>query len=1640
MLDIPDFDKVLNDLRHKGNEPLKRGRLFEQLILQYLREDSIYQSRFSSVRAREGQDTGIDLIATEADGSGECAIQCKLYSSDSRISQGALDGFLAASEGYPHRLFIYTGEWGSNAEKRALATSNLKRLSYGDLRESRVDWNALWRGVVSGGGLERSARLPPYELRPDQKEAVAAIIKGFRSSDRGRLIMACGTGKTLVALHAAERLVGEGGSVLYLVPSISLMQQSMREWAEQRSLSHSYIGICSDSGVGKDEDGILDIRELELGVTTNESCISKALSVRKPDAMRVIFCTYQSIDRIVEAQADSAIPGLDLVLCDEAHRTTGVESLMHNKKASHFVRVHDESALRAKRRLFMTATPRIYAESAKKRAGERQAILFSMDDTELYGKEFYRLGFKTAIEKGLLADYRVLMLQVPENSDQGNHILDRILADKELAKITPRGEGKHRKKGEIRIQDEFRLPDAARMTGSLKGLLYPEARIPTGGTEPLDGDRPLRAAISYSGKIVSSQLIEAIFPLFKDHVAEYDQEHSPETSLDLGSIDFEIRHIDGAMSAISRRGHLEWLREAADQPASPSRTKCRVLTNVRCLTEGIDVPALDAVMFMQPRDSHVDIVQAVGRVMRKPKKGQAPKRYGYIIIPIIVKEGETPEQAVRQSDGYQTLWDIINALRSHDEGLDAEINAIAKNKALPEKIIGKTLTKRGKIQDEFALLPEIKEFDPSVIRAFMLERCGSARYWEHWAKDIARITRHHSRRIRHIVASAPDARQQFDEFLGTLRHTINDQITEDDAHEMLVQQIITGPVFDALFSSYAFSQQNPVSRQMQAVVDLLQEQGLDSERQSLQGFYDSVRTRASAITDPKERQSLMIELYQRFFQTAIPRLAERLGIAYTPIEVVDFILHSADALARREFGRPLTAENVHILDPFVGTGSFINRLLDSDNALIADADLDRKFMRELHCNDIMLLPYYIATVSIEEAWHARRQHRDYKAFPGSVLCDTFMLEPGKQWKIPTLDILEQNSERIRRQQDLPVRVIIGNPPYSVGQKSASQDNPKTNYAALDQRITDSYAARSSASLKRNLYDSYARALRWASDRIDGREGGIIALITNNAFINTISASGMRACFKDEFDQIYCLNLRGNLRNFGDRKNEGGNIFGTTQVGTALTFLVKHPNTSQSPDHNAKIFYKNIGNALTQAQKLETLRTAKSIEGFPDWQTITPDQHHDWINQRNPDFAKHLPLGNQEFKQGKPAAPPALFRLYSLGLVTARDPWIYNHDRIALSRNMASTIKFYNEHFTLPKLEPRYELTRIKWSAGLRQRLEGKKPIPSFDSAKIRPVLYRPFCKQHLYWDPSLIERVYRIPDIFPTPASPNLAIGVSGLGSRQPFSVLCTDTAPDLYTIEAAQWFPRWRYEAPSSGASKALDPTQSPLTRQSNISPAALADWRAHYRDDTITEDALFWYVYGLLHSPGYREKYAHNLFRELPRLPKAPDFWAFSKAGERLGHLHTHYETLPPYPLQTRTAELALDGDSDALKNPERWKLTKKMRLRVKESGSNAGGGSGGSAGGGSGGSASLDINDFITLDGIPAEAVNGYRVNGRTPLEWAISQYQPKTDKESGLSNNISAAFPDPMSIKDYLARLVHLSLETTRLIATLPEEFE
>ncbi|MBQ9486310.1 MAG: DEAD/DEAH box helicase, partial [Selenomonadaceae bacterium] len=1442
----------------------EKGARFERLMKNFLRTYSIYRGKFSDVwlwkdfpyrHELGGTDLGIDLVAKTVDGE-FYAVQCKFYADTSTIDKSAVDSFIANSARNFHvdgvekifsaRIWISTTEkYTSNAKKMFKNQSPpVQMINLATLRRAQVNWT-----LLDNGFFDEPAKIY-RELRDYQIDAVNAAYEHFQNNSRGQLIMACGTGKTFTSLKITEKIFPHG-KILFLVPSISLLSQTLNEWAAFSEKPINAVCVCSDETVTQNyEDEITDVN-LPLPAMTDANQIADALKNLRGDNLTVIFSTYQSIDKVAAVQEILNFK-FDLIICDEAHRTTGFS----DKADKLFTKVHDDEDIRADKkvihadkRMYMTATPRFFKTDVQKGDDEKSLTVWSMNDESIFGKEFYRISFSKAVDLKILSDYKVFVYTVNETF------------------LTPKlREAIHDKTSPLTMDETLKLI----------GVIIALSKYMDKNSSDLikdDENQFMHSAVSFCQTIQHAEDVSNIFPLVQEKFLA-DMPEDDRNSFVQVKADYVFagrRKKDKKKSADKRDD--EHLSMSADErneklqrlkSVSHDSNICRILNNVRCLSEGVDVPALDAVIFLSPRKSKVEIIQAVGRVMRKAKG----KKFGYIIIPVIVPIDKEPEIFLANSKDFSVVYDVLNSLRAHDDAMNVEIERI-RNTGKSEKIIiggGVPPYNDKPEKDSQISLGFLLRWDDvkNKMYARIVENLGNKLYWIQWAEKVKTIVERHTRRIKEIIDLPGPARTAFIEFQCGLQKNLNPTVTESDIVDMLAQHMVTRPIFKALFDNDSFAKNNPVSIAMQKILAELDKDGMSKDYEIFSELYAQVQSQCQNMGDAKQRQEIIIRLYDSFFKMALPITAQKLGIVYTPVEVVDFILNSVNDVLQKNFNRTLSDKNVHILDPFTGTGTFITRLLQS--GLIRKKILSYKYNHEIHANEMVLLAYYIAAVNIENVFNA--EGNDYSPFKGICFTDTFQTyedddnTKGQMSFTIFKDLLKKNSDRIQQQLDNKIEIIIGNPPYSVGQRSASDNAQNTSYDKLEIRIKDTYAAGTNANLKKALYDSYIKAFRWASDRIG--ESGVIGFVTNAGWLDGAAMDGLRKCFVKEFSEIYVFNLRGNQRTQGEMsRREGGKIFGSgSRAPIAITVLVKNPQHTG----DAQIHYLDIGDYLSRDDKLARIKAVRSVLS-DEFTIITPNAKGDWINQRGDEFENYLPLGDKD------KTVKTFFDINSLGIITARDAWCYNFSRSALEKNIQLTIDYYNTHTQFD-----VDTTKITWTYCTVQNKLRKREY-KFNAAQIIESFYRPFCRTNFYYDKWLNERVYQMPKLFPTGNEENLVICVSGIGGSKNFSVMIFDKITCLDTIEKGQCFPLYWYEPPKEINLFEEDNYE----RRDGVTDFILQQAQSMY-GKRVTKEDIFYYVYGFLHLPSYREKFSAELKKSLPRIFLIDDtqkFWQLVKAG---------------------------------------------------------------------------------------------------------------------------------------------------------------
>lgn len=1558
---ISSFDNLLKQIEETSNNiQREKGTLFEKLVLAYLKNEPTYKALYKNVwelrdvpnefGLPDKKDKGVDLVAEQFNGD-IIAIQAKFYRNT--IGKSEINSFVAetGSNYYQGGLIISTvDDWNKNAKSTIENNQkNIEILGLSDLRNSQINW--------SDFNFERPEELTikePKELRFYQKAALENAINHFKKYDRGQLIMAPGTGKTFTSLKISEALSKKANNqfkVLYLVPSIQLLTQTLRGWNNDTELKIASMAVTSDRDASRGRNGTEDIKATDIGypaTTSKDQLLKNWNDVKETQAdrdMLVVFSTYQSIDVIGNAQKEG-FPEFDLIISDEAHRTTGAHEM--NKDASAFTKVHDNENVKGKLRMYQTATPKIYGDNVKKNAKDKSILLSSMDDESKYGEVIYRMGFGQAVSHGILTDYKVMVLAVDETAIQKD--MQKTLADPE---------------------NGLNIDDVGRIVGIWNGMMRRNGYKNPIKNSPYDG-APLERAIAFTRTIEDSKKVSK---QFEEVVNEYIG-----SSIDQQTTKLSMKHADGSMNALQKGEVLDWLADS-NKPID----EARIVSNVRFLTEGIDVPTLDAVIFLAPKKSQVDIVQAVGRIMRKSEN----KDYGYIILPVVIPAGETPETVLDNNKQYEAVWQIINALRSVDERFEAMVDKlnIAKPKQLEVIGIGGAPNVENNIENASEGTEPTQKYEQTqlefdwdkfegAIFGKIVQKVGDRKYLENWSADVANIAQ---RQISWIKTKLEDKNDpitiEFKKFVSSLKYNINDSIDENQAAEMLSQHLITKPIFEALFSEYSFVNNNPVSTAMENIVKELEKSGFAKEQENLAPLYESVKMRAEGVEKAEDKQKIIITLYDKFFSKAFKSTTERLGIVFTPIEVVDFIVKSVDDVLKKYFGKSLGSEGVHILDSFTGTGTFIVRTLNylkkqMDNGEITLSDITRKFTQELHANEIILLSYYIAAINIESTFdEINGDEQGYIPFEGIVLTDTFESTENESTINDTY--FGTNDERLKRQLEIPITAIIGNPPYSVGQNSENDNNQNLIYPQLKSRVKETYADNSKTKLKQALYDSYVQAFRWASDRIG--DHGVIGFVTNGAFLDNQSFDGFRDSLYEEFNHLYIFNLRGDARTQGEqRKKESGNVFGGgSRTPIAISILVK------DGSDNHELHYHDIGDYLSRNQKLDILREKQSIINF-DWKKLIPDKNNDWINQRDENYLSFPSTFDKSSEQ--------IFNNYTLGVQSGRDWWTIGFGKNHTKKNAELMIDNFN-----------YEIERLKyvddklskintspdfvnWSDVLKKRLLRSEKIEKKTSQMVI-TSFRPFTKKWMYFEDAIIHRPRQYKKI----SDFGTIIFTTGTGVSKDFSALTTANIPNYHYLDTG----RALYEKETNS-----------IGDLSNISTFSTQYYN-------LNEEDTFYYVYGVLHSNEYKMLYSSDLNKAMARIPLLKNKEQYVDIGRKLIQLHLNYENQKKWEnVEVQIHENEPDYRVNKMKHPKKGDLE------------------------------TIIYNDCITIKNIPIEAY-GYIVNGRSAIEWIIDQYRVKTDKKSGIIDDPNEFSDDPKYILNLLLSIITVSMKTLELIEELPE---
>ena len=1450
---MPNIQETIEHLKDGDPSSAVLGRRFEIFIQDVLRSHpgEYGRERFAEVWLwrewpdREsygfGSDYGIDIVAqqTDAYGGGLCAVQCKFRSEGGEVSTQEVSNFLAAVG-------------GAFSSSLLVATTPIAKKGMGKIRNAAPrcevlhtaemdDWVDDWASYLKAPQDFEIPPPPKHKLFDFQWEAVNAVTKGLSENDRGQMILPCGTGKSFVALRIAEKLIeelgGRGGRVLYLVPNIALVGQTMREWSAQRSIPLQYLGICSDSTAGRKASERVDIAddltELAIPVTTDPVKIRKEITDPVADGtMQVVFSTYHSSPKVKEAM--DAGGEFDLIICDEAHRTTGIDKGTGADKAegyeSYYQIVHHNRHIPAKKRLYMTATPRVFADRAKQDLAEGDdPDCYDMNDTLIYGEEFYRMSFGEAVEAGHLTEYEVLVITASQE-----------------AYLQSIGGGSHEL---IFGEDsETSLNDAVKLAGCWDALASPKTTeisewLP--GQIHEEGGEPARSAIGFTNRVAASQFVADKWETVAKSIASKaaDPGFEPVAVMQTGPEGQQIRtigeiqypdfsagkradspflrinveHVDGTTPAAERvrcLHRLEQDRLTAGDSAGDAAPTCQIITNARVLSEGVNVPSLDAVLFLDPRSSQIDITQQVGRVMRR-----APgKDKGYIVIPVVVPQDADPREQLEASD-WSTVWQVVKALRSHDERLNYYINqpdAWAQNAPFSVRTarLGEPEGDPDELQETYRQLHlELSR----EIASKVVEICGDRQTYPTWGRRAAEVCAQIQTRVEHLTREGGLCEEAFEKFLEGIRASVRGEVEVGAAQQMIAQHIVTIPVFDAMLGKNEFSQHNPVSKEIERLLAEFRAKGVyfNAETKPLTRAYQNMSEAFEGAVEGSARLDILRQIYDGFFKEAMRDEVKRLGIVYTPVEIVDFMVRSAEAICQKEFGRSISDENVHVLDPFCGTGTFLARLLEMKNEngeyIIRDEDIDRKYLgeihanthsessegdgTEIHANELVLLAYYIAALKIEEAKHTRDVEasgsNSYEPFNGIVLTDTFLTPPEQS---SFNDYMDENIQSRLRQDQIPMTIIFGNPPWSSGQKSAGDDNPNIEYEAIGDRIDATYGTKHrevtgksrGGNASGNLY---VKALRWATDRIlpskeRGDHPSVIGFVHPNSLTDGTSLAGVRAMMREEFSSIYVVNLRGNAYKSGDEfRKEGDKIFGGgSRNGVQITFLVRNP--SKDLSEPAALSYAQVPDRMSLQRKFEWLAEIGDVNS-PVLGEVPVTPRHDWVNLSDGTYEELLPVCDTD-KNNKSVAASN----HASGVKTNCDTYVYSFSRDALEEKILNLIDAYNDALddvecdllNVQAATQNTKLEAIKWTDTLKTSLKQGKKI-EFEPQRIREVLYRPFTKLWLYEDDRILSSVSTVSKMFPRDEEVEAVGFTGGSGRGTSDSVFATGTLSDLNNL-----------------------------------------------------------------------------------------------------------------------------------------------------------------------------------------------------------------------------------------------------------------
>ncbi len=1417
--------------------------------------------------------------------------------------------------------------------------------------------------------------------------------------------MACGSGKTFTAFSIIKAITQPGALILFLVPSLDLMRQTISFSRRDADFDFDGFAVCSDQTtayksqqdnifVSDAEIPISDVIRSPADIKNHYDHLKKISKTNR----NIIFSTYQSLDKIIATQRFFNLPCIDLIVCDEAHRTAKIKDKAVKKK-DNFSSVHDNNKLQANKRLYMTATPKVFTKSkwVKQKHDYENVELWSMDDDPngIFGKHFFTFSFSEGVAKKCLSDFRVIVLGLCETEYTAEYqkYKESVQHDYDAYKesVENKNELQTARPANKKVDLMIELSDYTRLMGVFKIL----------------AEENINSAIAFcrfATKKAGNSLLLANF--FEDYKKRF-----------LLKKETKIIHIDGTMSTAQRRSKINELENHAPG-------ECVVLSNARCLTEGVDVPALDAVIFMHGRKSKIDIVQATGRVMRQQKD----KKYGVVILPIVGRLNEkqltneiTKRLITVNSDEFKKIEDVLNALRSPQvkpligknannvRELDDEWNKnlievvvrinVKKIKKLLLQQNAHTPSKKEDVKKqeiEYSNILE-KQINKAIltsekyIKSGVLKRIGSRSYWSIWMGDY--LVKTASRTKDHIynLLNKEENQELFNKFSKKLKTYLNPNISKEDVINLLRDSFVTEPIFNILFPNSLIN--NPVAKTITDFIQSLKlDNAMDVEKEALKSFYNEIELEVKTINEEKAKQNLLKKIYGEYINLIYPGKAKELGIVYTPVEVIDFLLKSVSYLLKTEFNNSsFNDKEVKILDPFTGVGTFISRLLSEDLNLINGEHLLYKYNNDIYANEILLLPYYIASTNIQHVFNTRfkTEYSQYLPFPGIIWTDTFQLyekqfETQMQMKLSKDD----NNERISKQEKEAINVIIGNPPYSIKKNN--------KYKKLDSDI-HKLASLSKAKGKNKLFDSYIKSFFFSVHQIKkNNKKGIIAFITNNGYLNNISSDSFRKYFLEkEFYKIFIIDLKGDIRSDIrlHEKKEGESIFKNTMIGSCLFIGIL--NEQAHSEIKGKVFYIKVGNNWKSEKKLEWLSRKKSIEILwknNEFTKIYSDKNGDWFDKK-----VLWPKSYIKLRKG-------IFNLWSNGVKFHKLRFATNFSEIKIKPAMEKEIDKYNSYFVNKN---------IKFSSKeLNEKIEANIVSPSFDENYLRFIQTRPFVKKWCYYDEHWILSHYQMKKICPiTGSSENIMINFY-------INPLAVKTLTTYSFIEGVQNYPFYLYD------SKSQDLLKKTETTKTNINN--LAHKYFHYKknnDAMINNDLILDYTYGFLHYKEYQTKFKNNFIaRDSPYICKPKSYNCFlkiSKIGKQLKELHLNYENCcykgknVPYNAEFEKGNWDLE-DSDYKVRKMSW--AKDQQGNVDKS--------------------KIIFNEFIAIKNIPLQAYQ-YKVGFKSAIKHVMDGYKVEEKKNSDPNDFAIETMHDPKYILKLLIRIINLSLITLDLVKQLPD---